>query len=141
MIQHVNAVDERVRFDGPVQFIPRRAAERIVLNGETIPSGSLVLGVVGATNRAPAEFDEPDRLWLAGPNAMRHLGFGKGIHICVGADLARLPIEVALESLLRRCSNWTLDGSPMRDMRVTLRVLTSLPVSIKCGSLIDQPSR
>ncbi|GAA1933094.1 cytochrome P450 [Kitasatospora viridis] len=95
------AVEELVRYDPPVQMITRRARERDVLAGRTIPAGSKLVLVLGSANRDPAHFPHPDRLDLA-RDTHRHCGFGTGIHYCVGAPLARAEAELGLAALLAR---------------------------------------
>src|SRR5207237_6230524 len=77
------------------------AAADVELGGKLIPEGALVLGFLGAANRDPAHFSEPDRLDLARPDN-RHLAFGWGIHFCLGAPLARVEGQIAIGALARR---------------------------------------
>lgn len=97
----VTAVDELVRFEGPAKVMVRRALEPVELGGASIGRGDTVFVVIGAANRDPAVFAEPDRLDL-GRDPNPHLGFGWGIHHCLGAPLARLEARVALRRLLGR---------------------------------------
>jgi cytochrome P450 len=102
------AVDELLRFTSPVQWDRRVAAEPIELGGKTIAAGQAVTMVLAAANRDPAIFAEPDRLDLARrPNP--HLAFGRGIHYCLGAGLARLEGQIAFGALLRRMPTLRLD--------------------------------
>ncbi|HYZ99721.1 MAG TPA: cytochrome P450 [Acidimicrobiales bacterium] len=94
------AVEELLRYDGPVQTATRRAATTLDIGGREIPAGSLVMIVLGAANRDPHAFDDPDRLTLdRQPN--QHLAFGSGIHYCLGASLARAEARIAIPALLR----------------------------------------
>jgi cytochrome P450 len=96
------AVEELLRFDSPVErSITRWAATDVELGSETIRRGDLVIAVIGSANRDPGRFPEADRLDLT-RGATKHLGFGRGPHFCLGAPLARLETEIALETLLRR---------------------------------------
>jgi cytochrome P450 len=90
--------------------------------------GKTVIAVLGAANRDPAQFPDPDRLDLArSPN--RHVAFGSGIHFCLGATLARMEAQVALGALLRRLPDLAPgDAAPTWRDTVTLRGLASLPV-------------
>ena len=93
------AVEEMIRFDGPVQMLPRRCARDVELHGVAIPAGAPVELYWGAANRDERQFDDPDRFDIHRGEA-RHLGFGHGVHFCLGAHLARLEARVAFEELL-----------------------------------------
>jgi pimeloyl-[acyl-carrier protein] synthase len=97
-----NAVEELLRYDGPVQVIWRKAAEDIAIGGEQIRAGERIIPCLGAANRDPAQFPEPDRLDIRRANASSNITFGHGIHYCLGAPLARLEAQIAFASLLRR---------------------------------------
>jgi cytochrome P450 len=95
------AVDELLRYEGPSTLMPRWAASEIELRGKTIAEGDLLYLVQAAANRDPDVFDDPDRLDL-GRRPNPHLGFGYGLHYCLGGPLARLETEIALGRLLGR---------------------------------------
>ena len=95
-----SAVEEILRFDPPVQRSQRFALEPVELGGVSIPRGALVVPVLGAANRDPEAFPDPDRFDV-GRDARAQVGFGGGIHVCLGAWLARLEVRIALEALLR----------------------------------------
>jgi cytochrome P450 len=122
------AVEELLRFDSPVQLTGRIAAQPIELGGQHIEAGQWVLPLLGAANRDPQHFAEPDRLDLT-RNPNPHLGFGRGIHFCLGAPLARLEGQLAIGALVQRCRTLDLAGPPIRRDQITLRGLRSLPVS------------
>ncbi len=104
--------EELLRFAGPGAVAIRRfAAEDIELDGVTIPSGDLVLLLVGSANRDPDCVTDPDRLDLTRTD-VPHLGLGHGAHYCLGAGLARLEAEIAIGTLVRRFPDLALDGSP-----------------------------
>jgi cytochrome P450 len=106
------------------------AAEDADIAGVPIPKGTLVLGLVGAANRDPSHFAEPDRLDL-GRDQPCHLAFGAGIHYCLGASLARLEAQVAIGALLRRFPALTLAVErPVWRPSSTLRGLDSLPLTL-----------
>jgi len=123
------AVEELLRYDGPVQRTGRIANVDAEIDGRKIDEGTLVLGLIGAANRDPAHFPEPDRLDL-GRADNRHLAFGWGIHFCLGAPLARVEGQIALGTLTRRLRGLTFTGStPEWRASATLRGLHRLPVA------------
>jgi cytochrome P450 len=125
------AIEELLRYDGPVQRTGRMAAYDTEIGGVPIPAGSLVLGLLGAANRDPSRFTEPDRLDL-GRAEPRHLAFGSGIHYCLGAALARLEAQVAIATVLRRFPALTLAVEcPIWRPSSTLRGLEALPVVLR----------
>jgi cytochrome P450 len=96
-----SAVEELLRYDGPVQALTRIAREAVVIGGQSIRAGERLVLVLNAANRDPEQFAEPDRLLLdREPN--RHVAFGYGIHFCLGAPLARLEAKLALPRLIAR---------------------------------------
>ena len=122
------ASDELLRFTSPVQLAQRVAIHPIELPGGTIAAGELAVLLLGAANRDPDVFDDPQNLDLGrSPNA--HVGFGTGIHACLGAALARLEADVALPAIVRRWPRLRLDGTPRWRPTFVLRGLASLPVT------------
>ncbi len=95
------AIEELLRFDGPVQLTTRFATESIKIDDHTIEAGDHVEFVLGAANRDPEQFPEPDRLDL-GRRPNRHIGFGHGIHFCLGAPLARAEGQIAITKIVDR---------------------------------------
>jgi cytochrome P450 len=127
-----NAIDEFLRYDSSVQMSGRVALEDIDdLGGKRIPKGESVLCLLGSANRDPAVYpDRPDRLDITRPK-IRPLSFGGGIHLCLGAQLARIEAEVAIATLLRRLPELRIDNPENPEWRPTfvLRGLKSLPAS------------
>ena len=123
-----SAVDELLRFDSPVQTDFRRALEDCEVNGFPLKKRDNIVLLLGAANRDPDVFDDPDRLDV-GRGDRSHLSFGRGIHHCIGAPLARLEGRVVLEMLLERFSQISLGGEQPRFRNsIVLRGLESLPV-------------
>ena len=103
-----NAVEELLRYDSPVQRTARITTEEVDLAGHHITKGAMVVVALGAANRDPAQFADPDRLDVTRRD-VRHVSFGFGIHFCLGAPLARVEGQIALGALLRRAPGLTLD--------------------------------
>ncbi|GGM69503.1 cytochrome P450 [Lentzea pudingi] len=99
------AVEELLRYDPPVQAVTRWARQDAVVGGTAIPAGSRVIALLGSANRDPARFPRPDVVDVHRP-ADRHLGFGIGIHYCLGATLARAELEIGLRALLDGPRGW-----------------------------------
>ena len=125
-----SAVEELLRFDGPVQRTARIPDADITIGGKTIGKGELVMPFIGAADRDPAQFPDPDRLDL-GRADNRHIAFGWGIHFCLGAPLARVEGQIAINTLIRRFPKLALaTDRPEYRQSLTLRGLTSLPVTV-----------
>jgi cytochrome P450 len=124
-----SAVEELLRYDGPVQRTARITSTEVTIGGRTIPKGEMVMPFIGAADRDPAQFPEPDRLDL-GRADNRHIAFGWGIHFCLGAPLARVEGQIAIDTLVRRLPRLTLvDDEPEYRQSLTLRGLKALPVT------------
>jgi pimeloyl-[acyl-carrier protein] synthase len=123
-----SAVEELLRYDGPVQRTARVASDEATIGGRTIRKGDMVMPFIGAADRDPAQFPDPDRLDLSrGDN--RHLAFGWGIHFCLGAPLARVEGQIAIDALVQRLPRLALVGdAPEYRQSLTLRGLKTLPV-------------
>jgi pimeloyl-[acyl-carrier protein] synthase len=123
------AVEELLRFDGPVQRTARIPSADIAIGGKVIPKGDMVMPFIGAADRDPAQFPEPDRLDI-GRTDNRHIAFGWGIHFCLGAPLARVEGQIALNTLVRRLPKLALaTEAPAFRQSLTLRGLSALPVT------------
>jgi pimeloyl-[acyl-carrier protein] synthase len=122
------AVEELLRYTSPVQWTGRVAAQEIEMGGRTIQPAQAVIGILGAANRDPEVFPEPDRLDL-GRDPNPHVAFGRGPHFCLGAPLARLEAQVALPMLLERFPRLRLAGEPELRPTWVLRGLRHLPVA------------
>jgi hypothetical protein len=124
-----SAVEVLLRYDGPVRRTGRITSAEVELGGKTIPKGALVLSMLGGANRDPAHFPDPDRLDIRRGDT-RHLGFGWGIHFCLGAPLARVEAQLALATLLRRRPGLALaTATPEWREGTALRGLKALPLT------------
>jgi len=124
------AVDEFLRFDGPIQLTDRAAREDCEIHGRTVRKNQLVAVVLAAANRDPLRFTDPDRLDL-GRADNPHLAFGHGNHFCLGSQLARLETELAVGSLMRRFPDWTGDPEPAEWRRsMIIRGPVSVPLRL-----------
>jgi 4-methoxybenzoate monooxygenase (O-demethylating) len=123
------AFEEVLRFESPVQTFFRTTTRDVAVDGVDVPAGEKVLLFLAAANRDPRHWEDPERFDIA-RKASGHMGFGSGIHACVGRMLARLEGEVLLAALARRVVAIELAGEPVRMLNNTLRGLTSLPVRI-----------
>jgi cytochrome P450/ferredoxin-NADP reductase len=108
-----NAVEEGLRFRTPLQLTVRTATRDVEYYGQTIPAGDRVAMVIGAANHDPRQFDRPGEFDALRPN-VRHLGFGEGLHGCLGNPLARLEARVALEVALPRMGEYHIAGRVQR---------------------------
>lgn len=123
------AVEELLRFEPPVQVAARTPLAEMEISGEMVPAGEQLVLLLGAANRDPSVFADPDRLDLRRPNAARHLSFGSGIHHCLGAALARLEAEEAIPAVLARFPHLELRGEPRYRSDSILRGLEELPLA------------
>nr|WP_296773503.1 cytochrome P450 [Rhodococcus sp. (in: high G+C Gram-positive bacteria)] len=123
-----NAVEEGLRYRTPLQLTVRTATRDVTLHGVTIPAGSRVAMVIGAANHDERQFENPHEYNALRP-AVRHLGFGEGLHGCLGNPLARLEAKIALEVALPRLGQFGLAGTPVRyPSTPNMAVLDHLPV-------------
>ena len=123
-----SAVEELLRYDGPVQRTARVAGDDVTIGGRTIRRGDMVMPFIGAADRDPAQFADPDRLDL-GRADNRHIAFGWGIHFCLGAPLARVEGQIAIDTLVRRLPRLALVAEHAEYRQsLTLRGLKTLPV-------------
>jgi cytochrome P450 len=123
-----SAVEEFLRFESSNQLGNRMTTEGVTIGGVAIPPVTPVTLCIGAANRDPAQFAEPERLDVARtPN--RHLAFGFGVHHCVGMTLARLEGRVAIARFLQRFPDFRLDGAPVRGRRARFRGFITLPAA------------
>jgi cytochrome P450 len=124
-----SAVEELLRFESPLQINNRVTTGAMDIAGRAVPPGTFITLGVGAANRDPAQFPEPDRLDVARkPN--RHVAFGQGDHACAGMNVARLEARIAIGGLIARCTQIDLAGAPERDRRIRFRGFRHVPVRL-----------
>ncbi len=123
------AVDEFLRFESSNQLGNRRAVKTCSIGGVDMPAGTLVTLCIGAANRDPAQFNQPDELDLGRENN-RHLAFGFGIHQCAGLSLARLEGRIAIGRFLERFGGYRLTGQPVRGGRARFRGFLHAPFTL-----------
>lgn len=121
------ALEEMLRFEGPVQLIDRCAASETELGGQVFKPGEKISTVVGSANRDAGAFHEPDSFEIEREDTT-HLAFGEGIHHCIGAPLVRLVAPVALEMLLAAFPELAIDGLAQWQTDPYLHAITSLPL-------------
>ena len=124
-----SAIEEMLRYDGPIQLNNRRLTAPLALSGATLAAGTLITIGIGAANHDPAQFPEPERFDV-GRKPNRHLAFGQGEHVCVGMNVARMEGRIALARLIARFKRIELAGTPERDRRVRFRGFRKLPVRV-----------
>lgn len=125
-------IEEMLRLESPFRYHLRHASAATELRGVEVPAGAAVLLLWGAANRDPAEYDRPDEVVLDRPAPRHHLAFGRGIHLCVGAPLARLEAHVILGEILRRTAHFELDPDdpPVREHSLVVRRFSRLPLRV-----------
>lgn len=126
---YVDAVDEMLRYDTPVQGVARIALEPIKIDSTLLPAGARVTFSLGAANRDPEQFEEPDRFLIRRPERNK-LPFGAGVHFCLGAHLARLQAECVVQQLFQLMPDVRLTGEPLHWREsVLLRGVKALPLT------------
>jgi len=125
-----NAVEEVLRYDAVIQIAARVATETLQIDDHTVRRGSAVILLVGGANRDPAVFERPDEFDTARANARDHISFGTGIHVCLGAPLARMELHIGLQTLFERFPQLALSGEPTLNNSTLLHGIKHLPVNL-----------
>ena len=123
------AVEELIRFDAPLQIFERTAVADVEIAGWKVVAGEKIAALLGAAARDPAVFSHPDTLDVS-RQSNPHLGFGVGIHYCLGAPLARVEVQTALLALTRQLPGLRLAGEPTRRPEFAIRGLRTFPVTV-----------
>jgi cytochrome P450 len=121
------AIEELMRYDSPLQLFERTATEDVAIGGITVERGQKIAALLGAGNRDPAVFTDPDTLDV-GRTDNPHITFGAGVHFCIGAPLARVELQASLGALLARTSSLELGAPAVRRPEFVIRGLSDLPV-------------
>ncbi len=124
------AVEEILRYDTAGQLVPRVATEDLDFHGYSLRANEPIFLLAGGANRDPALFEHPDIFDVTRPNAREHLSFSSGIHVCLGAALARMELHVGLQSLFEHFPHMALVGKPISNNSIGLNGLAHLPVSL-----------
>lgn len=125
------AVEELLRYVSPVHTLARRTMQEVTIRGVAIPENSSIYLLIGAANRDPEKFPDPEKLDIKRP-PVRSLGFGYGIHFCIGAALARLESQVAFETIIKRLPELKMSiETPEFRPNYSLRGLKALPVEFR----------
>ncbi|MEU6641391.1 cytochrome P450 [Saccharomonospora sp. NPDC046836] len=124
-----SATEELIRFDSPLQLFERTATTEVEIAGHRIEKGEKIAALLGAAARDPEVFADPDTFDI-GRSPNPHLGFGGGIHYCLGAPLARIEIAAAIGTLAQRLPGLRLAGTPQRRPEFVIRGLRALPVTL-----------
>jgi cytochrome P450 len=125
------AVEELIRWDPPLQLFERWVLEHgVEVAGTAIPRGEVIAMLFGAANRDPRVFARPDRLDVGRANAADHIGFGGGIHVCIGAPLARIELAASLRALVERAPRLELLAEPVRTPAFVIRGYRAVEVGI-----------
>lgn len=125
------AIEEAIRFDPPLQLFERWVLEHgVEVAGTPIPRGEKIAMLFGAANRDPRVFPEPARLDVGRENAAEHIGFGGGIHVCIGAPLARIELDASLRALVTRCPDLELKAEPRRNPTFVIWGFEDVPLAL-----------
>jgi cytochrome P450 len=124
-----SAVEEMLRYEGPIQLNNRRLLAPLDLGGKTLPAGTFITIAIGAANRDPAQFPAAEQFDV-GRTPNRHVAFGQGAHACAGMNVARMEARIAFTRLLARFADIQPAGEPVRDLRIRFRGFRSLPVRV-----------
>ncbi len=126
-----NTIEELLRFEPPTPHVARYVARDVELHGQTVPGGSAMLCLSGSANRDEGRYPDPDHFDIHRKLGQQHLTFGCGIHYCLGAALARLEGRIALDEVLTRFPDWTIDlDNARRAPTSTVRGWDSMPASL-----------
>jgi cytochrome P450 len=128
------AIEEVCRYESMLQIVYRTTTEAVTIGDKTIPPKQMVFVSLAGANRDPAQFPDPDRFDIT-RDSSKHVAFAYGIHYCVGAPLARLEGQIAINTILRRLQDLRLvNDGVVREPSLLLRGLVKLPVTFRPGA-------
>lgn len=125
-----NAVEETLRYNSVAQIVTRVATQTLQIDGHTVQKNSPIFLLIAGANRDPVVFERPDEFDTARVNARDHISFGTGIHACLGAPLARMELNIGLQTLFERFPRLTLAGEPTLNDSSLLHGIKHLPVNL-----------
>jgi len=125
------AVEEALRYEGPILGLFRVVTQDAELGGQPIPKGSMIMLMYGSGNRDERHFDDPDKFRVLRDNVRDQLGFGGGRHLCLGAPLARLETRIAFQTLFERTRDLRLAGQAPAHRHLIVRGRTDIPVTFE----------
>ena len=125
-----NAVEELVRMTTPIRAFSRYVTQDTTISGVDLPGGARVIAVYASANRDAAVWEDPDTFNVR-RIVRKHVGFGHGVHTCMGLHLARLELTSLISAMLLKVKRWHLDGDPVIAMNNTIRAFAHLPVRIE----------
>jgi cytochrome P450 len=128
--QHASVfVEETLRYDSPLQFVPRVAADDMTIGDTKMVKGDAMMLLLASANRDPSAFDQPN-IFDPERESIRHLSFGHGPHFCLGAPVARLETRIALAAITKRFPHAQLASEPQYKPNFTMRGLSALSVQV-----------
>ncbi len=132
-----NAVEEAVRLSTPIRAFSRYVAKDTAIAGIPIPQGQRVMVIYASANRDERKYTNPDQFDVS-RDVHDHVGFGQGVHMCMGMHLAKLEMESLLEALVQRVERFELTGEPVVAMNNTIRAYSSLPVKVHLDARVTK---
>jgi cytochrome P450 len=139
-----STIEETLRYRSPVQLISRKITQEVTIGeGQKIPSGQVIVTWIGSANHDESVFPDPEKFDISRtPHGHPHVGFGHGIHFCLGAPLARLEAKVALKIILERLQDLEINESKKEDIKpldsITFHGVSQLPLRFTPGNLISR---
>jgi cytochrome P450 len=135
-----STIEETLRYQSPVQAIPRRTAQEVTIGGQKITSGQDIIAMIGSANHDESVFPDPEKFDISRiPHGHSHMGFGHGIHFCLGAPLARLEGSIVLKIILDRLQNLEIDDSKKEAIKplasIVFHGVSHLPLRFTPGNL------